>query len=99
MPKVGFKQLDEKTNKLIWLQTIKNTNRHSTKILIGLLKNQKYFIWQQQLISHNILQNPIKIQNSHKGTTLDIKMNKSTVYKLLGSNKLVANKEKDLWIL
>ena len=44
--------------------------------------------------SHNMLQKPIKIQNSHKGTTLDIKMNKSTVHKLIGSNKLVANKRK-----
>ena len=41
-----------------------------------------------------MLQEPIKIQNSHKGTTLDIKMNKSTVHKLIGSNKLAANKRK-----
>ena len=41
-----------------------------------------------------MLQKPIKIQNSNKGTTLDIKMNKSTVYILFGSNKLVANKRK-----
>ena len=41
-----------------------------------------------------MLQKPIKIQNSHKGTTLGIKMNKSTVCTLFGSNKLVANKRK-----
>ena len=33
MPKVGFEQTNEKPNKIKELQTIKNTNRRSTKIL------------------------------------------------------------------
>ena len=43
-----------------------------------------------------MLQEPIKIQHSHKGTTPPIKMDRSTVHKLIGSNKLVANKENNL---
>ena len=39
-----------------------------------------------------MLQEPIKIQHSHKGTTPPRKMDRSTVHKLIGSNKLVANK-------
>ena len=41
-----------------------------------------------------MLQEPIKIQHSHRGTAPPIKMDRSTVHKLIGSNKLVANKEK-----
>ena len=41
-----------------------------------------------------MLQEPIKIQHSHKGTAPPIKMDRSTVHKLIGSNKLVANEEK-----
>ena len=37
MPKVGFEQSNEKPNKLRGLQTIKNTNGHSTKICTGLI--------------------------------------------------------------
>ena len=35
-----FEQLDEKPNKLKWLQTIKNTKGRSTKIFTGLMINQ-----------------------------------------------------------
>ena len=45
-----------------------------------------------------MVQEPIKIQHSHKGTTPPIKMDRSTVHKLIGSNKLMANKEKEKWI-
>ena len=42
-----------------------------------------------------MLQEPIKIQCSHKGTTPPpIKMDRSTVHKLIGSNKLAANENK-----
>ena len=41
-----------------------------------------------------MLQEPIKIQHSHKGTAPPRKMDRSTVHKLIGSNKLTANKEK-----
>ena len=44
-----------------------------------------------------MLQEPIKIQHSHKGTAPIQKMDRSTVHKLIGSNKLVAN-EKEIWI-
>ena len=44
-----------------------------------------------------MLQEPIKIQLSHKGTTLTIKVERSAVHKLIGSNKISANKkEKEL---
>ena len=42
-----------------------------------------------------MLQELIKIQHSHKGTAPPIKMDRSTVHKLISSNKLVANKEKE----
>ena len=41
-----------------------------------------------------MLQEPIKIQHSHKGSTPPIKMDSSTVHKLIGSNKLAANEKK-----
>ena len=40
-----------------------------------------------------MLQEPIKIQHSHKGTTPTQIMDRSTVHKLIGSNKLVANEK------
>ena len=40
-PKWDFEQFDEKTTKFKKLQTIKNTNRCSTKIFISLLINWK----------------------------------------------------------
>ena len=43
-----------------------------------------------------MLQEPIKIQHSHKATAPPIKMDRSTVHKLIGSNKLAANKEKNM---
>ena len=43
-----------------------------------------------------MLQEPIKIQHSPKGTAPPIKMDRSIVHNLIGSNKLVANKEKNL---
>ena len=44
MPKGGiFEQTNEKPNKLKWLQTIKNTNGHSTKICTGLIN--RYSLW------------------------------------------------------
>ena len=42
-----------------------------------------------------MLQEPIKIQHSHKGTAPPIKMDRSTVHKLIGGNKLAANKEQE----
>ena len=44
-------------------------------------------------------QEPIKIQLSHKGTTLTIKMERSAVHKLISSNKILANKRKKNWNL
>ena len=41
-----------------------------------------------------MLQEPIKIQHSHKGTAPPRKMDRSTVHELIGSNKLMANKKK-----
>ena len=41
-----------------------------------------------------MLQEPIKIQHSHKGTAPPIKVDRSTVHKLIGSNKLAANEKK-----
>ena len=46
-----------------------------------------------------MLQEPIKKQHSHKGTAPPIKMDRSTVNKLIGSNKLVANKREKNWNL
>ena len=46
-----------------------------------------------------MLQEPIKIQLSHKGTTLTIKMERSAVHKLISSNKILANKRKKNWNL
>ena len=43
-PKWDFEQFDEKPTKFRKLQTIKNTNEHSTKICIGLIINQ-YSLW------------------------------------------------------
>ena len=40
-----------------------------------------------------MLQEPIKIQRSHKGTAPP-KNGQSTVHKLIGSNRLAANKRK-----
>ena len=45
-----------------------------------------------------MLQEPIKIQLSLKGTTLTIKMERSAVHKLIGSNKISANKRKRIGI-
>ena len=65
-PKVGFfEQQNEKPNKIKELQTVKNTKERSTEI------------WQN--FSKNILLT--NIQNSHKGTTLNIQ-NKSTAYNI-----------------
>ena len=46
-----------------------------------------------------MLQEPIKIQLSHKGTTLTIKMERSAIHKLIGSNKISANERKKNWNL
>ena len=43
-----------------------------------------------------MLQKPIKIQYSHKGTAPLQIMDWSTVHELIGSNKLAANEEKNL---
>ena len=46
-----------------------------------------------------MLQEPIKIQLSHKGTTLTIKMERSAIHKLIGSNKISANEREKNWNL
>ena len=46
-----------------------------------------------------MLQEPIKIQLSLKGTTLTIKMERSAIHELIGSNKISANKRKKNWNL